>query len=129
MKLQNPYKNYLNYEKGRYAHSTDRRRLVWEDIVWPLITDLEKPYFTLKEYQEKRDAVGKNKNITPRQISGGFISLVNKGILIHQEKTYSIHYNLIPYINNKGTLDYGTVLRETHKKVGKPREKFLGKDF
>lgn len=78
MKLQNPYKNYLNYEKGRYVQSTDRRRLVWEDIIWSLITDLEKPYFTLKEYQVKREAVGKNKNITPRQISGDFISLVNK---------------------------------------------------
>lgn len=112
MKLQNHNKSQLKYGKGRYACSTDRRRLVWEDVMWPLIADLKKSYFTLKEYQTKRNEVCRNGNITPRQISGGFISLLHKGIIKHEEDLYSIHYRLVPYMKNKVNLDYGTVLRE-----------------
>jgi hypothetical protein len=101
-------------KKGRYASTTERRKLVWEDVMWPLIMDLEKSYFTLEEYQIKRDEVCKNKNFLPKQISSGFISLLHKGIIKREEKLYSIHYKLIPYIRKKVDLDYGTVLRETH---------------
>ena len=114
MKKQNLDKSYLTYGKGRYAYSTDRRRLVWEDIMWPLIQDIEKPHFTLEEYRTKRDEVCKDKNFIPKEVSGGFISLLHKAIIKHEEKLYSIHYKLIPYINKKVNLDYGTVLRETH---------------
>jgi hypothetical protein len=110
-----------NYEKikvenrkGRYASTTERRRVVWEDVMWPLIMDLDKSYFTLEEYRIKRNEVCKSKNFIPKQISGGFISLLHKGIIKHEEKLYSIHYKLIPYIRNKVDLDYGTALRETH---------------
>ena len=101
-------------KKGRYASTTERRKLVWEDVMWPLIMDLEKSYFTLEEYQIKRDEVCKNKNFLPKQISSGFISLLHKGIIKREEKLYSIHYKLIPYVRKKVDLDYGTVLRETH---------------
>ena len=101
-------------KKGRYAATTERRRIVWEDVMWPLIMDLEKSYFTLEEYQIKRNEVCKNKNFIRKEISGGFISLLHKGIIKHEEKLYSIHYKLIPYIRKKVNLDYGTVLRETH---------------
>ena len=101
-------------KKGRYAATTERRRIVWEDVMWPLIVDLEKSYFTLEEYRIKRNEVCKNKNFIPKEISGGFISLLHKGIIKHEEKLYSIHYKLIPYIRKKVNLDYGTVLRETH---------------
>ena len=74
-----------NYEKikvenrkGRYASTTERRRVVWEDVMWPLIRDLDKSYFTLEEYRIKRNEVCKNKNFLPKQISGGFISLLHK---------------------------------------------------
>lgn len=109
-----------NYEKitventkGRYASTTERRRIVWEDVMWPLIMDLEKSYFTVEEYRIKRNEVCKNKNFIPKQISSGFISLLHKGIIKHEEKLYSIHYKLIPFIRKKVDLDYGTVLRET----------------
>jgi hypothetical protein len=101
-------------KKGRCAATTERRRIVWEDVMWPLIMDLEKSYFTLEEYRIKRNEVCKNKNFIPKEISGGFISLLHKGIIKHEEKLYSIHYKLIPYIRKKVNLDYGTVLRETH---------------
>ena len=101
-------------KKGRYAATTERRRIVWEDVMWPLIMDLEKSYFTLEEYRIKRNEVCKNKNFIPKEIAGGFISLLHKGIIKHEEKLYSIHYKLIPYMRKKVNLDYGTVLRETH---------------
>ena len=114
MKTKNQEKNYLRYGKGRYAYSTDRRRLVWEDVMWPLIMDLEKSYFTLEEYQIKRNQVCNARNFIPRQISGGFVSLLHKGIIKHEEKLYSIHYKLIPYMKKRVMLDYGTALRELH---------------
>lgn len=104
--------SYAKYGKGRYACSTDQRRLVWEDIIWPLITDLDNLNFSLKEYQTKRDEVCKNKNISPKQVSGGFTSLVSKGIILHQDKIYSLPSKLIPYIKKGVHLDYGTVLKE-----------------
>ena len=118
MKIQNQEKSYIKYGKGRYAISTDRRRLVWENVMWPLIADLNKSYFSLKEYQSKRNEVCKNRNITSRQISGGFISLLHKGIIKHDKNLYSIHSRLVPYMKNKVNLDYGTVLRETHNQGG-----------
>ena len=59
----------------------------------------------------KRNEVCKNRNISPRHMSGGFISLINRGIINHQEELYSIHYKLIPYMEKRVGLDYGTVLR------------------
>jgi len=41
--------------KGKYASSTENRRLVWNNIVWPLILELNKPWFTIQEYHTKRD--------------------------------------------------------------------------
>ena len=112
MKLHHHNRSYIKYGKGRYACSTDLRRLVWEDIIWPLINDLNNANFSLKDYQTKRDEVCKNKNIAPKHISGGFTSLISKGIILHQDKIYSIPYKLIPYIHKEVHLDYGTVVRE-----------------
>jgi hypothetical protein len=63
MKLDHLNRSYLKHGKGRYANSTDLRKIVWEDIVGPLITDLNNSNFSLREYQIKRDKVCKNKNI------------------------------------------------------------------
>ena len=41
--------------KGKHASSTENRRMVWEKIVWPLILDVDRSYFSLKEYHIKRD--------------------------------------------------------------------------
>ena len=80
-----PENDGTNYEKitdenkkGRHASTTERRRIVWEDVMWPLIRDLDKSYFTLEEYRIKRNEVCKNKNFLPKQISRGFISLLHK---------------------------------------------------
>ena len=103
-------------EKGKYASSTENRRLVWEYVIWPLILDVNRNYFTLQEYHIKRDCVCENKEILPSKVAGGFVSLLVKGILVREKNIYSIHYKLIPYMRKKVHLDYGTVIREINTK-------------
>ena len=69
-------------KKGKHASSTENRRLVWEYVIWPLVLDVNKNYFTLKEYHIQRDTICKEKNILPSKIAGGFVSLLVKGIFI-----------------------------------------------
>ena len=49
--------SYLQREKGKYAYSTGNRVFVWKNIIWPLILEVNRPWFTLKEYRTKRDEV------------------------------------------------------------------------
>jgi hypothetical protein len=43
--------------KDKYATSTEKRRLVWENIIWSLILELNRSYFTAKKYHKMRDKV------------------------------------------------------------------------
>ena len=38
--------------KGKYATSTENRRLMWEYIIWPLVLELSKSYFMIFLYGE-----------------------------------------------------------------------------
>jgi len=109
-----PEKEQLS--KGKHASSTQNRRMVWENIIWPLILDVNRSYFTLKEYHSKRDKFCDNKKIQSSKVAGGFVSLLVKGILIRQKSIYSIHYRLIPYMRKKANLEYGQAIRETSTK-------------
>jgi len=102
--------------KGKHASSTQNRRMVWENIIWPLILDVNRSYFTLNEYHLKRDNFCNNKKIESSKVAGGFVSLLVKGILIRQKSIYSIHYRLIPYMRKKVNLEYGHAIRETSTK-------------
>ena len=55
--------NYKSKErkKGKHASSTENRRLVWEYVIWPLVLDVNRNYFTLNEYHTQRDTVCKEK--------------------------------------------------------------------
>jgi len=53
-------------------------------------------------------------NYRLRDVQGGLISLMNKGILKSDKGLYSIHYKLIPYIRKKANLDYGAATRGTY---------------
>jgi hypothetical protein len=110
--------NYKQRErkKGKHASSTENRRLVWEFVIWPLILEVNRNYFTLQEYHMKRDVVCQAREILPSKIAGGFVSLLVKGILVREKNIYSIHYKLIPYMRKKVQLDYGTVIREINTK-------------
>jgi hypothetical protein len=103
-------------KKGKYASSTEHRRFVWEYVVWPLVLDKDSNCFTPKEYLYKRNKVCRVNGISPFKVAGGVVSLLNKGILFHDENQYSINYKLIPYLKKRIHLDYSTVLKKTRTK-------------
>ena len=98
--------------KGKHASSTENRRMVWEKIIWPLVLDVNRSYFSLKEYHIKRDEFCQTYKIRPSKVASGVISLTVKGILIREKNIFSIHYRLIPYMRKRVYLEYGLVLRE-----------------
>lgn len=106
----------LGLVKGKHATSTQSRRWVWESVIWPLVLEVNKNYFTIKEYRIKRDMVCIDLDIPHSKVAGGLVSLLNKGILTQDNMHYSIHYKLIPYMRKRVKLDYGTVLREIYSK-------------
>jgi hypothetical protein len=103
-------------DRGKHASSTQNRRMVWDNIIWPLILDVNRSYFTLKEYHSERDRFCRNKMVQSSKVAGGFVSLLVKGILIRQKSIYSIHYRLIPYMRKKANLEYGQAIREASTK-------------
>ena len=102
--------------KGKHASSTENRRMVWENVVWPLVLEVSRSYFTLKEYHNKRDEFCQKSENRPSKVAGGFVSLLVKGILAREKDIYSIHYRLIPYMRKKVNLEYGLVIREINTK-------------
>ena len=42
--------SYLQRDKGKYAYTTGNRVFVWKNIIWPLLLEVNRPWFTLKEY-------------------------------------------------------------------------------
>jgi hypothetical protein len=90
--------------------------MVWEKVVWPLILDLNRSYFTLKEYHTRRDGFCQIHRMPPSRVAGGFVSLLVKGILTRENDIYSIHYRLIPYMRKKAILEYGLLIREINTK-------------
>ena len=107
--------------KGKYASSTENRRLVWECIVWPLILQVNREYFTLEEYRTKRDKFcSMHTNISPFRLSRGLNSLTERAILIKKSRTsdiYSIHYRLVPYMRKGLNLEYGLAVKKTYAKA------------
>ncbi len=90
--------------------------MVWENVVWPLVLEIGRSYFTLKEYHSKRDFFCKENDVSPSKVAGGFVSLLVKGIIVRNKNMYSIHYRLIPYMRKKAQVEYGLVTREIYTK-------------
>jgi len=99
-------------EKGKYATSTQNRRIVWHKIIWPLILELDDVIFSLKQYQKKRDEICNKDNLKISEMSRGLVSLLQKGIILKESNMYSIHYRLIPYMRVKAECDYSTAMNE-----------------
>lgn len=102
-------------EKGKYASATENRRFVWIEVIWPLILEINDVAFTLKQFQNKRDRVCQEKNISINIPSRGLASLQQKGIILKERDLYSIHYKLIPYMRLKADCDYATVIHEVRQ--------------
>lgn len=103
-------------EKGKYASATENRRYVWAEIVWPLILEINDVAFSLKQFQDKRDIICKEKNISINIPSRGLVSLMQKGIIRKEGNIYSIHFRLIPYMRLKAKCDYATAIHEVRLK-------------
>ncbi len=103
-------------EKGKYASATENRRFVWSEIIWPLILEINDVSFSLKQFQEKREKICDERNISVNIPSRGLVSLMQKGIIKKEEKVYSIHFRLIPYMRLKATCDYATAIYEVRLK-------------
>jgi len=99
-------------EKGKYASATENRRFVWAEIIWPLILEINDVVFSLKQFQNKRDRVCKEKNVSITIPSRGLVSLMKRGILIKEGDIYSIHYKLIPYMRLRAECNYATAIHE-----------------
>jgi len=100
-------------EKGKYAASTQNRRIVWEKVVWPIILEINDITFSIKQYQKKRDEVCHNNNFKISEMSRGLASLLQRGIIIKENNMYSIHYRLIAYMRLKADCDYATAINES----------------
>ena len=103
-------------EKGKYATATENRRFVWAEIIWPLILEINDVIFTLKQFQNKRQRVCEEKNISINIPSRGLASLLQRGIIVKENNVYSIHYKLIPYMRLKAKCDYATAIHEVRIK-------------
>jgi hypothetical protein len=107
--------------KGKHASSTENRRLVWERIVWPLILQVNREYFTFEEYRTKRDKFCSiYTNVSPFRLSRGLTSLTERAILIKKSRTsnlYSIHYRLVPYMRKGLNLEYRLAVKKTYAKA------------
>lgn len=111
-------KSLTNTEsKGKNAHATYYRRIVWECIVWPLILDINRSSFTLDEFHGKCEDVSKMYDIPSSKLTYALLSLAHKGIIRKENRnqknnSYYIHYRLIPYMRKKSLVGYGTAIRE-----------------
>ena len=103
-------------EKGKYASATENRRFVWAEIIWPLILEINDVVFTLKQFQNKRQKVCEEKNISINIPARGLASLLQRGITLKEKNIYSIHFKLIPYMRLKATCDYATAIHEVRIK-------------
>ncbi len=100
--------------KGKYASSTENRRLVWEKIIWPLVLEKDRSYFSIEEYHEVRNNYCEEEVINQSKVVSGFVSLIVRGLLVkdRDKEIYSVHYKVIPYMRKKIRLDYGQAVRE-----------------
>ena len=102
--------------KGKGAFSTENRRLTWDLVVWPMLLQLNRPYFTLNEFRIKRNEICIRQGIKSSNIRGGLVSLTHKGFLIKNQDIYLINFSLSLYLKNKVNLAYDKAFR---KKVPK----------
>ncbi len=98
--------------KGKYASATENRRLVWKELVWPLILEGGQAVFTKKQYQKKRDELCLSRGADIMKLSRGLASLLQKGLIYREGDIYGIHYRLIPYMRLGAQCDYATAIHE-----------------
>jgi len=98
-------------DKGKGAFSTENRRLTWDLVVWPMLLQLNRPYFTLDEFRIKRNEICIKYGIKCSNIRGGLVSLTYRGFLIKNQDIYLVNFSLSLYLKKKVNLDYSKAFR------------------
>ena len=98
-------------DKGKGAFSTQNRRLTWDLVVWPMLLQLNRPYFTLNEFRIKRNEICIKYGIKCSNIRGGLVSLTYRGFLIKNQDIYLVNFSLSLYLKKKVNLDYSKAFR------------------
>ena len=98
--------------KGKMASLTENKRLSGEMIVWPLIFELDRPFFTVREYQAKRDYVSGRCGIQNSRIRSGFVSLIYRGFVTKGAEGYSLNWGLQNYMHRGTILGYEIAAKE-----------------
>ncbi len=101
--------------KARTMDSTENLlRMIWELVVWPLILENDKTYFSVEEYRVKMAEFCAVYEIQPLKLSGLLIAMVAKGLLTKRGNTCSIHSRHMPYMKKKISLGYGRAVKEVY---------------
>jgi hypothetical protein len=100
--------------KGKSANSTERRRFVWEQVIWPLVLDTNRSYFTFEQYHNKCDQVCKFYGVPRSKLAGGLSSLTHRGLVEREQTTqrFSLPHHLTPYLASKVILEYGVASKK-----------------
>ncbi len=97
-----------NNNSTRTTDSTEiLLRMIWELVVWPLILEINRTYFTVEEFCAIYE-------IQPLKISGLLIAMVAKGVLTKRGNIFSIHSRHIQYMQKKISLGYGLAVKEVY---------------
>ena len=106
-----------NNNSIRSRDSTETHlRMIWELVVWPLILEIDRTYFSVLEYRQKMAEFCANYEIQPLKISGLLIAMVAKGLLTKSGNIFSIHSRHIQYMQKKISLGYGLAVKEVYTK-------------
>ena len=92
--------------------STENHIFVWKNIVWPILLEVNRPWFTQKEYRAKREEVSDTNQIPKEKIGKGLISLIFKGLVVKENENYSIDDKLLPYFKKRIILEYSIAVME-----------------
>lgn len=104
-----------NNNKARTKDSTENLlRMIWELVVWPLILENDRTYFSVEEYRVKMAEFCAVYEIQPLKLSGLLIAMVAKGLLTKRGNTCSIHSRHMPYMKKKISLGYGRAVKEIY---------------
>ena len=117
--IENEERQYHEKEKSnnttRAKDSTENLlRMIWELVVWPLILENDRTFFTVEEYRVKMAEFCAVYEIQPLKLSGLLLAMVAKGLLSKRGNTYSIHSRHMSYMQKKISLGYGRAVKEAY---------------
>jgi hypothetical protein len=112
---QHYHQKEKNNNSIRSRDSTETHlRMIWELVVWPLILEIDRTYFSVVEYRLKMAEFCSDYKIQPLKISGLLIAMVAKGLLTKRGNIFSIHSRHIQYMQKKINLGYGLAVKEVY---------------